>query len=128
MVIGMSAWRLAMARSILAIGCFACAGEDGGGDDSRPSAEPGAAESGAECTLPDEGYSAVCDECSARECCDTVFACTSDADCARQFSCVVRCQEAIDATACYEGCAATHPGYLAYEDCTFDRCLSTCWM
>ncbi|HTV17341.1 MAG TPA: hypothetical protein VMG12_01680 [Polyangiaceae bacterium] len=124
-MIGSRAWRGWAMVGMFALMGAACGGDDDADDrDTQTSTSPLAGE----CALPDEGYSAACDECSAAQCCDTIAACRGDAECERQFACVVRCQSAVDATACYDGCAATHPAYLAYEDCSFEQCLSTCWM
>lgn len=124
-MIGRRAWQSAATGAFFALASAACGDDAGSNDrDTEMSTSPLAGE----CALPDEGYSAACDACSAESCCDAIAACRSDAECERQFSCVVRCQEAADATGCYDGCGATHPSYLAYEDCSFDRCVSTCWM
>jgi hypothetical protein len=133
MMIRMRAWQRQVAVGIAVLGwlaCIACGSDDGGGEpDAESASKSGASAQALECSLPDDGYSVACNECLASQCCAPIGACLSDAaTCAQQLGCVVRCQAALDATACYDACGATDPGYIAYEDCSFDRCLSTCWM
>jgi hypothetical protein len=126
----MRAWQRQVAVGIAGLGglgSIACGSDDDGAEAGSASKTQAAAPA-LECSLPDDGYSVACNECLALECCNPIAACLGETACAEQLGCVVRCQAALDATACYDACAASDPGYLAYEDCSFDRCLATCWM
>jgi hypothetical protein len=59
-----------------------------------------------------------------------VEACKADEACAAQLTCIVECQHASDPGPCSEACMAdgAHVLYTAYDDCSFDACLDTCWM
>jgi hypothetical protein len=43
---------------------------------------------------------------------------------------IVECQDDENPAACSMACAREdlHAGYVAYDDCSFVECLSTCWM
>lgn len=132
---GCGAKRCAVAALVLSLaGC--------GGDSTRtaPSSreppmsseqetERGELTAAARCELPAQGYSPSCDQCLAARCCEPIEACKSDAECAEQVSCIVRCQYADDPASCSPACIADqpHPGYLAYDDCSFEQCLEECW-
>lgn len=82
------------------------------------------------CELPSGGYSAACNGCLAAQCCTQIEDCKGDAACVEQLRCIVECQADDDPTECSMGCARgdLHAGYVAYDDCSFVECLSTCWM
>jgi hypothetical protein len=102
--------------------------DDGALDDS--SAAQQAQLAPAECRLPAGGYGPSCDACLAARCCGPVADCLHDPTCRAQLSCVVDCQSASDPGGCSSACVGDrpHPGYLSYDDCSFDSCLSSCWM
>jgi hypothetical protein len=87
------------------------------------------AEAGA-CELPSGGYAAPCNGCLAAQCCTQIEDCKSDAACGEQLRCIVECQDDENPAACSMACAREdlHAGYVAYDDCSFVECLSTCWM
>jgi len=121
----------------------ACSGADS--TETRGSEEPGAmsgsstlqettmlaatAGSGM-CELPSGGYSPACNSCLAAQCCAQIEDCKSDAACSPQLRCIVECQDDENPAACSMACAREdlHAGYVAYDDCSFVECLSTCWM
>lgn len=82
------------------------------------------------CELPSGGYAAACNSCLAAQCCTPIEDCKSDAACGEQLRCIVECQDDEDPAACSMACAGegVHAGYVAYDDCSFVECLSTCWM
>lgn len=119
----------------LAVFIVACGGGTAGdaasasADQVSAMAEP-AGVSPSSCALPAGGYDDRCNACLVAECCSSIRACEQDEGCAAQLSCVVQCQNAADPTACSDACLADapYPSYSAYDDCSFDRCRSTCWM
>lgn len=82
------------------------------------------------CELPEGGYGDSCNSCLASSCCSVIEACERDASCSTQLSCIVRCQHADDPTACSAACipGVPDPGYVAYDDCSFQECRSSCWV
>jgi hypothetical protein len=98
--------------------------------DSSAQAELGPTLPASSCGLPEGGYDDGCNSCLAANCCVPVEACKQDPGCAAQLSCIVRCQHADDPTVCSDACipGAPDPGYLAYDDCSFQECRSSCWM
>jgi len=100
---------------------------------AEPSAEANTAATllpeSARCELPEPGYGGECNSCLAARCCEPIEACDADAVCSEQLACVVRCQTADDPGRCSMACLGEEPaaGYLAYDDCSFSECLSSCW-
>jgi hypothetical protein len=82
------------------------------------------------CELPSAGYAAACNDCLAARCCTQVEDCKSDAACSAQLGCIIECEDAEDPAECSMACMpeGVHAGYVAYDDCSFVECLSTCWM
>jgi hypothetical protein len=82
------------------------------------------------CQLPSGGYSAACNGCLAAQCCTQIEDCKGDATCGAQLRCIVECEEDENPAECSMACAREdlHAGYIAYDDCSFVECLSTCWM
>ena len=82
------------------------------------------------CELPSGGYASDCNGCLEASCCEDVEACKADAECAAQLTCIVECQRATEPGACSEACTpdGMHVLYTAYDDCSFDACIDTCWM
>ena len=82
------------------------------------------------CELPSGGYAAACNSCLAAQCCAEIEACKSDTACGEQLRCIVECQDDENPADCSMACTrdGVHAGYVAYDDCSFVECLSTCWM
>jgi hypothetical protein len=85
---------------------------------------------GAMCELPSGGYAAACNSCLAAQCCAPIEDCKSDAACGEQLRCIVECQDDENPAECSMACArdGVDARYVAYDDCSFVECLSTCWM
>lgn len=136
----LSTARLGGALTWLALswgGALACSGSDRtSSSEPEPSGSAAEARSGVRpaaemCELPSGGYSDACNGCLEVSCCPEVEACKADVACAEQLTCIVDCQHAADPGACSQGCIGTsglHVLYTPYDDCSFDECVSTCWM
>lgn len=82
-----------------------------------------------EIALGFESASPSCQQCAPGSCEPYYEAClSSGSNCDRALDCVSSCDGALDVAGCFEGCAASFPGYLErvvpYLECVC--CTSTC--